>query len=128
MSTKTNVQRRVYVPLWVRAILNKHTTRFQGEYIFVNSVGGPYLDTDVFNNVWRAAHKKARLPYRVPYVCRHTRAAELLSTGVDPADAAKQLGHSLEMFLRIYSELIEEFCKNRDKSRFEGLPSASKSA
>ena len=88
-----------------------------GGYIFVNSLGAHYRDTDVFNDAWRAAHRRAR----IPYTCRHTRAAELLSTGVDPADAAKQLGHTVEMFLRTYSEWIEEYHQNRDKLRFEGI-------
>jgi integrase len=120
-STKTNIRRAVYAPSWVRSLLNEHPTRFEGEYIFVNTKGGPYLDTDVFNAQWKAAHKKARAPYRIPYTCRHTRAAELLSTGIGPADAAKQMGHSVEMFLRIYSEYIEEFSKDQDRSRFEGM-------
>lgn len=127
-STKTNMRRRVYVPTWTRQILNTHSTRFQGGFVFLNSHGGPYLDTDTFNLDWHAAHKKARLPYRIPYACRHTRAAELLSTGVEPADAARQLGHSVEMFLRIYSEWIEEYSKNKDRSRFEGVGCATKSA
>lgn len=120
-STKTSVRRRVYVPTWARAILNACPSRFAGEWIFTNQHGEHHRDTDVFNNAWREAHKKARVPYRVPYVCRHTRAAELLSTGITPADAAKQLGHSPEMFLRIYSEFIEKFARNQDKSRFEGI-------
>lgn len=120
-STKTSVRRRVYVPKWVREILNAHPTRFAGEWIFTNQGGSYYRDTDILNEAWQAAHKKARVPYRVPYVCRHTRAAELLSTGITPADAAKQLGHSPEMFLRIYSEFIEQYARNQDKSRFEGL-------
>lgn len=119
-STKTSMRRRVYVPKWVREYLNGHTTRFKKGYIFQNTKGGPHLDTDVFNGAWRKAHTKARIPYRIPYTCRHTRAAELLSTGVNPADAAKQLGHSMEMFLRTYSEWIEEYAKDRDDSRFEG--------
>lgn len=119
-TTKTSTRRTVYVPGWVRPALNDHYTRFEGGYIFQNTQGGPYLDTDAFNAAWRAAHKKARLPYRIPYTCRHTRAAELLSTGVDPADAAKQMGHSVEMFLRTYSEWIEEFSGAKDKRRFEG--------
>lgn len=117
--TKTNKQRTVYVSQSVRPILNEHFTRFQGGHIFLNTVGGPYLDTDVFNAEWKAAHKKARLPYRIPYVCRHTRASEMLSIGIEPAEAAKQLGHSLEMFFRIYAEWIEEFTKHKDWSRFE---------
>lgn len=118
--TKTGVRRRVYVPSWVRPVLNGHTTRFTGNYIFVNSLGTPYLDTDVFNSAWRNAHRRARIPYRIPYTCRHTRAAELLSVGVQPAEAAKQLGHSTEMFLRIYSEFLEEY-SSRDVNLLEGV-------
>ncbi len=120
-STKTSVRRKVYVPTWVRQILKDHPTRFQGDHLFVNSRGGPYLDTDIFNQAWRKAHAKARIPYRIPYACRHTRAAEFLSTGIEPADAARQLGHSPEMFLRIYAEWIEEYSKYKDKTRFEGI-------
>lgn len=120
VGTKTGVRRTVYVPRWVRPILNSHTTRFAGSYIFINSHGSAYLDTDVFNAAWRDAHRRARIPYRIPYTCRHTRAAELLSAGVQPAAAAKQLGHSVEMFLRVYSEFIEEY-SNQDMSLFEGI-------
>jgi len=120
-STKTSTRRRVYVPTWVRTIINEHSTRFAGDWLFLNSAGGRFRDTDTMNEAWRKAHKKARIPYRVPYVCRHTRAAELLSTGITPADAAKQLGHSPEMFLRIYSEFIEQYSRNQDRTRFEGI-------
>lgn len=121
MTTKTSVYRRVYVPTWARPILNQHTTRFEGGWIFQTGKGEFHKDSDVFNQAWRRAHKKARVPFRRPYTCRHTRAAELLSTGVNPADAAKQLGHSLEVFLRTYTEWIEEYTRLQDKSRFEGF-------
>ena len=77
------------------------------------------MDTDDFNAAWRSAHKKARLTYRTPYACRHSRAAELLSMGIAPADAAKQMGHSLQMFFKTYAEFIEEYQGNTDLSRFE---------
>jgi len=119
--TKTSKRRSVYVPGWARAVLNAHPSRFAGGHIFLNSTGTPFLDTDVFNKAWTRAHTKARVPYRIPYTCRHTRASELLSTGVEPAEAAKQMGHSLQMFLTVYADWIEEFAKNRDRGRFEGL-------
>lgn len=121
-TTKTSKVRRTYLPTWVRPLLNGHPTRFEGGYILQNSFGRPYLDTDRFNADWKAAHKKCRIPYRDPYKCRHTRASELLSQGVEPADAAKQLGQSIEMFLRVYADFIEEFSKDKDKKRFEGVP------
>lgn len=119
--TKTDVDRRVYVPTWVRPHLDGLPTRFNGEYMFQNSKGGPHLDADHFNPLWKEAHKKARISYQVPYACRHTRASELLSTGVNPADAAQQMGHSLEMFHRIYAAWIEQFAGDLDAARFEGL-------
>jgi len=118
-STKTSVRRVVYVPKWARKVIDHHTTRFAGGFLFLNSQGGPHLDTDVFNGAWKKAHNKARVPYRIPYTCRHTRAAELLSMGINPADAALQLGHSTEMFLRTYSEFMVEYAAQKDNSRFE---------
>lgn len=118
--TKTGNRRRVYVPGWVRPCLNAHTTRFSGGAIFQNSDGRHCLDTDLFNRAWKMAHTKARIPYRIPYTCRHTRAAELLSVGVHPARAAKELGHSTEMFLRVYSEFIDEYSQE-DTSLLEGV-------
>lgn len=119
-TTKTYMERNVYVPMWTRGYLDGHTTRFKKGHIFLNTKGGPYLDTDVFNGAWSAAHSALKIPYKIPYVCRHTRAAEMLSTGVDPAEAAKQMGHSLEMFFRTYAEWIAEYSENKDLSRFEG--------
>lgn len=114
-TTKTAEARRVYVPTWVRPLINSLATRFAGAWMFVNINGTHYSRTTKgFDEPWQEAHKKARIPYRHPYTCRHTRAAELLSVGTDPARAAKQLGHSLQMFLNIYSEFIEEYAKQSE--------------
>lgn len=125
-STKTARARRVFVPSWVRPVINALPTRFAGEWFFVNANGTHYSRTaKAFDIPWKDAHKKARIPYRHPYTCRHTRAAELLSAGVDPAKAAKELGHSLQMFLNIYSEFIEEYAQQVDE-RLEGANAPSK--
>lgn len=117
--TKTGVDRLVYVPKWVRPILEAHTTRFKGEHIFENTEGNQERQTKRFNAAWKVAHRRARLRYRDPYTCRHTRAAELLSIGISPPDAAMQLGHSVQMFLETYSEFIVEYADKQDLSRFE---------
>jgi len=124
--TKTDIPRKVYVPDWVKPYLNNLPSRFEGRYIFTNSLGGPFLDTDHMNDAWRVAHQKARISYQVPYACRHTRASELLSTGVQAPDAAKQLGHSVEMFHQVYADWVEEFSGNLDLSRFEGMALSAK--
>ena len=126
-STKNHTVRDVYVPLWVRPVLNAHSTRFNHDRIFVNKDGKPYLETRRFNEAWRAVFETseikriAKIRYRIPYTCRHSRAAELLSTGVDPGDAAKQLGHTLAMFYQTYSEWIEAYSGKQDLSRFDGV-------
>ncbi|MGB0732418.1 MAG: tyrosine-type recombinase/integrase [Pontibacterium sp.] len=125
-TTKTHEQRVVIVPKWVQSILNRHETRFQGEWVFVNSLGRWHVDPDRFNEAWREVFTKpaivrAGIRYRIPYVCRHTRAAEMLSMGIDPARAATQLGHSLEMFYRTYSEFIEEYANQGDREKLLGI-------
>ena len=117
--TKTFTDRSVYVPQRVRPLLLNHATRFDGGYIFKNSEGNPYRQTRYLNRAWEKAHKSAGVRLRVPYTCRHTRAAELLSMGVAPADAASQLGHSVQVFLDTYSEFIVEYSGRQDFSRFE---------
>ena len=97
------------MPKWARSTIDTHVTRFDGGHIFQNSLDSHHCDTDVFNAAWKRAHRLARVPYRIPYTLRHTRAAELLSQGASPALAAKQLGHSVQMFLNIYSEYLEEY-------------------
>jgi len=117
--TKTFVDRKVYVPQWVRPALQGHSTRFGGGYIFQNTEGNPYRQTRYLNRAWAEAHKRARVRLRTPYCCRHTRAAELLSMGINPADAASQLGHGVQVFLNTYSEFIVEYSDRQDLSRFE---------
>lgn len=120
-STKTYVSRKVAVPTWVQELLNEHPTRFKNSYIFLNKFDSFYCDADNFNKAWKRAHTVTDTAYRIPYTCRHTRAAELLSIGIAPAEAAKQLGHSLQMFLATYSEFIDEYCSEQDPLRFEGI-------
>lgn len=119
-STKTYSARRVVVPTWAREILHSHHTRDRGEWIFLNQDGNRYTKPDRFNAEWKRVSKELNIPYRIPYVCRHTRAAELLSTGVSSAEAASQLGHSLQMFLNTYSEWLEDYSMLSNLDRFEG--------
>ena len=121
-STKTGHRRKVYVPLWVRKAMKMMPLRIDSPYFFVNENGGFYKDTRRFNRAWQKAHKRKQIHYRKPYACRHTRAAELLSKGVLPPLAAKQLGHSTAVFLNTYAEWIDEYASDKDFSQFEPLP------
>lgn len=123
--TKTMAERRVFVPEWVRPILQAHVTRLAGGNIFLQRKDQPVRDSKTLNKRWVEAHQKARIGanpvrYRRPYTTRHTRASELLSMGVSPAEAAHELGHSVQMFLGIYARFMDEFA-SRDMSRFQGV-------
>ena len=79
-----------------------------------NRCNGTCLDADKFNKAWKTALKQCRMTYRRAYICRHTRASEMLMAGVEPAFAAKQLGHTTEMFLNTYADWISGV-KDRDQ-------------
>lgn len=105
-STKNHEIRTVFVGDQVKLGLSKHDTRFKKSYIFLNSKGGPQLDTDIFNDKWKAALSRAEVRYRIPYTCRHTRASAMITAGIDDKFGAGQLGHTIEMYHRTYGRWI----------------------
>lgn len=111
---KTSKVRSVFVSPRLMKTFQNHPRRFAGGYVFRNTLNGPVLDADDFNEAWKAALKQCRMTYRRAYNCRHTRASEMLMAGVEPAFAAKQLGHSTEMFLKTYADWISGV-KDRDQ-------------
>lgn len=70
---------------------------------------------------WRPALKRQGIRYRSPYETRHTYATMMLMAGVTPAYAARQLGHTVEMFLRTYSRWIDGGHNSLEMGKLEGL-------
>ena len=101
--TKTSVRRKVFVPQWVR---NTSTACRRGSLGTLSSLirTTPITKTQTASMMVAGSSQKPESS-TIPYTCR--RAAELLSAGVAPAAAAKQLGHTTEIFLRTYSEFLE---------------------
>ena len=95
-------------------LLSNHPRRFAGGAIFLDQSGNQRRETKVYLKSWTKTLRQCRLTYRRPYVCRHTRASEMLMAGVEPAFAAKQLGNTTEMFLNIYADWISGV-KDRDQ-------------
>jgi integrase len=111
-NTKTNVARLVQ--------LNSRAIEFlkaQKEHTFLRKDGWVFQDpaTDerwaddrkVREDYWQPTLKRLGIRYRNPYQTRHTYATMLLMAGVAPAYGARQLGHSVEMFLRTYAKWID---------------------
>jgi integrase len=63
--------------------------------------GTPLARRNAFQMIERAG-ERARLGRVTPRVLRRTLATMLANVGGDPADAAEQLGHSVEVYERAY--------------------------
>jgi integrase len=77
---------------------------------------------------WRPALTRLGIRYRSPYETRHTYATMMLMAGMTPAFCAKQLGHSVEMFLRTYSKWIDGGRNDVEMGKLEGLISSPDSS
>ncbi len=56
---------------------------------------------------WEPTLKRLGIRPRNPYQTRHTYATMMLMAGMTPAFGAKQMGHSIQMFLRTYARWID---------------------
>lgn len=83
-------------------------TQLAGKHVFLHPrTGKPYADERAQRQYWAPALKLAGLRYREPYQTRHSYATMLLMAGANPAWAAKQMGHSLQVFLKVYARWID---------------------
>lgn len=60
------------------------------------------------NRVWKKVLERRNIPYRKPYVTRHTFVTEKLKNGNDPITIASITGHSVRTLLQEYSHHISE--------------------
>lgn len=70
---------------------------------------------------WRPCLKRLGIRYRSPYDTRHTYATMLLMAGVTPAFAARQMGHSVQMFLRLYARWIDGAINDFEMDKLETM-------
>lgn len=65
-----------------------------------------WVDERAFRrSFWTPILKALGIRYRRPYNCRHTYATTMLMAGMTPAFCARQLGHSIEIFLSILCQV-----------------------
>ncbi len=69
---------------------------------------------------WRPALRRLGIRYRSPYETRHTYATIMLMSGVTPAFAAKQMGHTIQMFLTTYAKWIDGGQNAVEMGKLEG--------
>ncbi len=120
--TKTNRVRQVLMNSRARAAIERQRAHSQaaGGYVWTMPDGEPIPGEYTLQRRWWASSlKRLGIRYRQPYNLRHTYATTLLMAGVNPAFAAQQLGHSIELFLNTYSRWIGGDANAREMSRIE---------
>jgi integrase len=82
--------------------------------------GVAWVDERAFRrSFWIPCLKRLGIRYRRPYNMRHTYATMMLMAGLTPAYCARQLGHSVEMFLRTYSRWLDGSQNDVEQRRLE---------
>ncbi|WP_250534931.1 site-specific integrase [Caballeronia sp. AZ10_KS36] len=80
----------------------------------------PWHSEEAFTRVyWSRILKRLGIRYRRPYNMRHSYATSMLMAGMTPAFCARQLGHTVEMFLRTYAKWIDGSQNDLEMARLE---------
>jgi integrase len=106
--TKTNVTRTVILNSRARAALvsQKANTYLAGKHVFLDPRDGQPWTERGFRDYWVGTLKRLGIRHRRAYNTRHTYATTLLMAGMTPAFCARQMGHSVQVFLDVYTKWI----------------------
>lgn len=125
MTTRTKTKRIRTVTLNSRAAaaLERqavHTRMAAGRVFHDPRTGEPWVsDRAPRERFWRPALKVAQIRYRDPYHTRHTCATMMLMAGMNPAYVAAQLGHSVQVLLRVYAKWISSSADQVEMAKLE---------
>jgi len=121
--TKTAEARLVRLNSRSRAALLRQRafTQVAGGRVFQDPrTGKPWHSEEAFQRVyWTRMLKRLGIRYRRPYNMRHSYATSMLMAGMTPAFCARQLGHTVEMFLRTYAKWIDGSQNDLEMARLE---------
>ena len=111
LNTKTHTARQVILDSRALAAIQRQRkhTQMRGQHVFLDPrYEEPWFEERAFRrSCWEPTLRRLGLRCRPPYNTRHTCATMMLMAGMRPAFCAKQLGHSVEMFLRTYAKWID---------------------
>ena len=123
LSTKTNTARQVMMNSRALAAVQRQRkhSQIRDEHVFLDPrYDQPWFEERAFRrSYWEPTLRRLGMRYRPPYNTRHTYATMMLMAGMTPAFCAKQLGHSVEMFLRTYARWIDGSQKALEMGRLE---------
>lgn len=122
-STKTNMARKVKLTSEAKAAIErqKKFTRVAGGKVFNDPYyNEPWLYQRITNSAfWKTTLRRLGMRHRRAYNTRHTYATLGLMAGANPAFMARQLGHSVEMFFKVYAKWIDGLSDEREIAKIE---------
>ena len=121
-STKTHSARTVILNSMAKEALQAQRahTGLAGKDVFQDPrTMLAWADARDFAQTWETAMRRLKMRYRRPYNMRHSYATTMLMAGMTPAFCARQLGHSIEVFLRTYSKWIDGQQDDLEMARLE---------
>lgn len=122
-STKTATARTVILNSRALTAMQRQRalTQVQGGAVFRHPATGEQWarEQQFRQSYWRHIFKTLSMRYRRAYNCRHTYATAMLMSGMTPAFCARQLGHSVEVFLRTYSRWLDGQRDDLEMQRLE---------
>ncbi|RKJ96664.1 tyrosine-type recombinase/integrase [Alicycliphilus denitrificans] len=125
--TKTAAAREIELTSRALKVLERQRklTQLAAGLVFVDEDGAAFTSTDdPLNAWWKPAMKLSGIRQRDARQTRHTFATMCLMAGIKPAWAARQMGHSVEMFYRVYSRWINHADKGAERRKLDGYISA----
>ncbi|WP_429941828.1 Arm DNA-binding domain-containing protein [Achromobacter xylosoxidans] len=121
--TKTNTGRLVKLNSRSFAAFHRQEkhSRMRGEQVWLDPrYGTAWEDERAFRrSYWSPALKILGIRYRRPYNIRHTYATMMLMAGMRPAFCAKQMGHSIQVFLTTYAKWLDGAHDDLEMARLE---------
>jgi integrase len=101
-----NGVRTVSLPAFAVAAVRTHLAGRTTGVVFTTGTGGYLSKSNFVRRDWAGLLKTAGVKYRKFHTLRHTHASQLLADGVNPAEAAKQIGDWVETVMRVYAHRI----------------------
>lgn len=122
--TKTGNTREVELNARAMAALDRQRARTQvaGKHVFLRQDGEAFETTDQpLRDWWKPAMKLSGMRQRDARQTRHTFATMCLMAGLTPAYVARQMGHAVEMFYRVYSRWIDGADKGAELRKLDAF-------
>ena len=126
-ATKTSSARSIELTGRAMRALERQrkVSQLAGGRVFVDDDGQDMESTDwPLRYWWKPAMRQSSIRQRDARQTRHTFATICLMAGIKPAWAAKQMGHSVEMFYRVYSRWIDHADKGAERRKLDSYISA----